>query len=130
MLSVLSFITQEPPGLQAISRAGVHMLNAPMYERKFARAYTQTGTGLGGRQLRAQIARGAREALEQQYWDVLVQTVHSHQQQANLGGDPSPENYVRAFCRVRLFSSGRWDERLEVCIASAQRLHCRRPRRL
>ncbi|KZW02374.1 NIC-domain-containing protein [Exidia glandulosa HHB12029] len=115
MLNVLSYITQEPPGLQAISRAGVHMLNAPMFERKFARAYTQSGAaGVGGRQLRAQIARGAREALEQQYWDVLTQTVHSHQQQANLGGDPSSANYVRAFCTVRLYSSGKWDERLEI----------------
>lgn len=93
------------------------MLNAPMFERKFARSYATQSTGvnnIGARQLRIQIARGAREGLEQQYWDVITQTVHTHQQQANLGGDPSPSNYIRAYCNVRLYSSGQWDDRLEV----------------
>ncbi|EJD55704.1 nucleoporin-interacting protein NIC96 [Auricularia subglabra TFB-10046 SS5] len=122
VLNVLSYITQEPPGLQAISRAGVHMLNTPMFERKFARAYLLSGISGSGKpsmvrdavNLRVQIARGAREALEQQYWDVLVQTIQSHAQQAMLGGDPSPSNYVRAFVTVRMYSAGKWDERLEV----------------
>lgn len=109
ILRVLTDVTAEPPGLPPPSHTGAHLLNAPLFERRFARAYL-------GRSpvLRAQIARGAREALEAQYWDVLTATVHAHPAQAALGGDPSAANYVRAFVAVRLCPGGTWDSRLEL----------------
>lgn len=64
--------------------------------------------------LRRQIARGAREALEEQYWDVLERTVQSRPTEAQLGGDPSVANKVRAFLFVRYYKNGEWEERIEV----------------
>ncbi|KAH7100231.1 nucleoporin-interacting protein NIC96 [Auriculariales sp. MPI-PUGE-AT-0066] len=123
LLDVLQHVTDEPhaPGPQGASRAGVHTLNMPKFERKFAQAYLSSAMA-GGKpsnsrdavKVRVDMARGARESLERQYWDLLVQTVHAHPQQAALGGDPSPTNYVRAFIAVKLYRSGKWDERLEL----------------
>ena len=120
-LDVLQHVTEEPhtPGLSSASRTGVHALNAPIFERKFARAYMSAAApgkliARDALKMRADMARGAREALERQYWDVVVQTCHAHPQQAALGGDPSPSNYVRAFVAVRLYQGGKWDERLEL----------------
>jgi hypothetical protein len=65
--------------------------------------------------LRRQIARGAREALEEQYWDIVERTVQARPVEARLGGDPSIANKVRAFLLVRYYRNGEWEDRIEVC---------------
>lgn len=65
--------------------------------------------------MRRQIARGAREALEEQYWDIVERTVQARPVEARLGGDPSIANKVRAFLLVRYYRNGEWEDRIEVC---------------
>lgn len=67
--------------------------------------------------LRKQIAKGGREALEEQYWDVLERTIQARPMEARLGGDPSIANRVRAFVLVRHYRNGEWEDRIEVSIA-------------
>lgn len=66
--------------------------------------------------MRKQIARGAREALEEQYWDVLDRTLQARPIEARLGGDPSISNKVRAFVLVRHYRNGEWEDRVEACV--------------
>jgi nuclear pore complex protein Nup93 len=68
--------------------------------------------------LRQQIAKGSREALEEQYWDVLERTVQARPSEARLGGDPSISNKVRAFLLVRYYRSGEWEDKIEVSVTS------------
>jgi nuclear pore complex protein Nup93 len=113
---ILSKITGEPPALPPPEHAGAHLLNAPLFERKHARAYLAP-SGAEARDaaaLRTQVARGAREALEEQYWDVLERAVQARPLEAQLGGDPSVANRVRAFVLVRHYHNGEWEDRIEV----------------
>lgn len=113
---VLSKITAEPPALPPIEHAGAHILNTPLFERKFARVYLgkqDTREAVG---LRQQIAKGSREALEEQYWDVVERTVQARPAEARLGGDPSVANKVRAFLLVRYYRNGEWEDRIEVSL--------------
>lgn len=64
--------------------------------------------------LRTQIAKGAREALEEQYWDALQRTLEARAQEAQVGGDPSAGNLVRAFVLLRHWRNGEWEDRIEV----------------
>ncbi|KAH6917714.1 nucleoporin-interacting protein NIC96 [Coprinopsis sp. MPI-PUGE-AT-0042] len=64
--------------------------------------------------LRQQIAKGSREALEEQYWEILEKTVHARPAEARLGGDPSVSNKVRAFVSVRYYRDGEWADRIEL----------------
>lgn len=89
-------------------------MNAQILERKWARVYLGNQETKDAADLRRQIARGAREALEEQYWDVLERTVQSRPTEAQLGGDPSVANKVRAFLFVRYYKNGEWEERIEV----------------
>src|SRR5262245_32696512 len=100
---VLSKITAEPPALPPIEHASAHILNVPLFERKHARAYIGDQESRDAIALRRQIAKGAREALEEQYWDVLERTVQARPMDAQLGGDPSIANKVRAFLLVRYY---------------------------
>ncbi|KAF8876484.1 nucleoporin-interacting protein NIC96 [Infundibulicybe gibba] len=111
---VLSKITGEPPALPPVEHAGAHILNAPLFERKFARAYLGDPESRDAAALRRQIAKGAREALEEQYWDVLERTVQARPAEAQLGGDPSVANKVRAFLFVRYYRNGEWEDRIEL----------------
>lgn len=85
-----------------------------MFERKHARTYLGDPESRDAVSLRKQIARGAREALEEQYWDVLERTVQSRPTEARLGGDPSVHNKVRAFLAVRFYRNGEWQDRIEL----------------
>jgi len=114
---ILSKITSEPPALPPIEHAGAHILNAPLFERKFARTYLGDPESREAAALRRQIAKGAREALEEQYFDILERTVQARPMEARLGGDPSVANRVRAFLLVRYYRNGEWEERIEVCQA-------------
>ncbi|KAJ7019379.1 nucleoporin-interacting protein NIC96 [Mycena alexandri] len=100
---VLSKITAEPPALPPIEHASAHILNAQILERKHARVYLGNPETREAAALRRQIANGAREALEEQYWDVLERTVQSRPNEAQLGGDPSVAN-----------KNGEWEERVEL----------------
>lgn len=111
---ILSKITTEPPALPPVEHAGAHILNAPLFERKYARVYLGDPESREGAALRKQIAKGAREALEEQYWDVLERTLQARPMDARLGGDPSVANRVRAFLLIRHYKSGEWGERIEV----------------
>lgn len=111
---ILAKITGEPPTLPPPEHARAHMLNAPRFERKHARAYLSTPDSRDAQALRVQIARGAREALEEQYLGVIERTVHARPMEAQLGGDPSVANRVRAFVAVRHYRNGEWEDRIEV----------------
>ncbi|KAF5314161.1 hypothetical protein D9611_006965 [Ephemerocybe angulata] len=114
MFHILSKITGEPPALPPIEHAGAHILNTPLFERKFARTYLGDPESRDAVALRQTIARGAREALEEQYWDVLERTVHARPSEARLGGDPSVANKVRAFLLVRYYHGGEWEDKIEL----------------
>lgn len=119
---VLAKITAEPPALPPLEHAGAHILNAPLFERKYARVYLGDPESRDASNLRRQIAKGAREALEEQYWDVLERTVQARPSEARLGGDPSVANKVRAFLFVRYYRNGEWEDRIEVyhfCLSSS-----------
>ncbi|KAJ3515637.1 hypothetical protein NLJ89_g1635 [Agrocybe chaxingu] len=111
---VLAKITSEPPALPPVEHAGAHILNAPMFERKWARVYLGDPESREAIALRRQIAKGAREALEEQYWDILERTIQSRPLEAKLGGDPSISNRIRAFLLVRYYRNGEWEERIEL----------------
>lgn len=111
---ILSKITAEPPALPPIEHAGAHVLNAPLFERKYARVYLGDPESRDAIALRRQIARGAREALEEQYWDIVERTVQARPVEARLGGDPSIANKVRAFLLVRYYRNGEWEDRIEL----------------
>ncbi|CAA7267671.1 unnamed protein product [Cyclocybe aegerita] len=111
---VLAKITSEPPALPPVEHAGAHILNAPMFERKWARVYLGDPESRESIALRRQIAKGAREALEEQYWDILERTIQSRPLEAKLGGDPSISNRIRAFLLVRYYRNGEWEERIEL----------------
>ena len=111
---ILSKITAEPPALPPVEHAGAHILNAPLFERKYARVYLGDPESREAVALRKQIAKGAREALEEQYWDVLERTLQARPMDARLGGDPSVANRVRAFLLIRHYKNGEWGERIEV----------------
>ena len=64
--------------------------------------------------LRKQIVKGAREALEEQYWHVIDRAIHARPNEARLGGDPSVSNKIRAYVFVRHYRSGEWEDRIEV----------------
>ena len=72
---ILAKITEEPPALPPVKYASTHILNAPLFEREFARVYLSSPKSHEAVALRRQIAKGAREALEEQYWDILERTV-------------------------------------------------------
>ena len=113
---VLAKITQEQPYLPPIEHAGAHMLNASLFERKYARVYLGDPESREAAALRRQITKGAREALEEQYWDVLERTLQARPTEARLGGDPSISNKVRAFLLVRYYRNGEWEGRIEVVL--------------
>ncbi|KAF9242364.1 Nup93/Nic96-domain-containing protein [Melanogaster broomeanus] len=99
---VLAKITAEPPALPPVEHAGAHILNAPLFERKYARVYLGDPDSREASALRTQIAKGSREALEDQYWD------------ARLGGDPSVANKIRAYLLMRYYKNGEWEDRIEL----------------
>ena len=111
---ILAKITEEPPALPPVEHASAHILNAPLFERKFARVYLGSPESREASALRRQIAKGAREALEEQYWDILERTIQARPMEAKLGGDPSISNRVRAFLLVRYYRNGEWEDRIEV----------------
>lgn len=111
---VLSKITAEPPALPPLEHASAHILNTPIFERKYARVYLGDPESRDAIELRKQITKGAREALEEQYWDIMERTIQARPTEARLGGDPSVANKVRAFVAVRHYRSGEWEDRIEV----------------
>ncbi len=117
---ILSKITAEPPALPPLEHASAHILNAPLFERKYARVYLGDPESRESVDLRRQIAKGGREALEEQYWDVLERTIQARPMEARLGGDPSIANRVRAFVLVRHYKNGEWEDRIEVSSITAQ----------
>ncbi|EGO19481.1 hypothetical protein SERLADRAFT_453453 [Serpula lacrymans var. lacrymans S7.9] len=111
---ILSKITAEPPALPPVEHAGAHILNAPLFERKYAKVYLGDPESREAISLRNQITKGAREALEDQYWDIVERTVTARPLEARLGGDPSVANKVRAFLLVRYYKNGQWEDRIEL----------------
>jgi nuclear pore complex protein Nup93 len=114
---ILAKIASEPPSLPPTAHATAHILNTPLLERRHARAYLSSPDSRDAVALRTQIARGAREALEEQYTDIIERTVQARPLEARLGGDPSVANRVRAFVLVRHYRNGEWEDRIEVYIS-------------
>jgi hypothetical protein len=96
-----------------VEHAGAHILNAPLFERKYARVYLGDSDSRAAA-LRTQIAKGSREALEDQFWDIIERTIQSRPMEARLGGDPSVANKIRAFLLMRYYKNGQWEDRIEV----------------
>ena len=117
LFHILAKITGEPPGTPPLAHAGAHILNTPLMERRHARAYLGGPASREAVELRKQIASGARAALEEQYLDVLERTLQARPLQAQLGGDPTIANRVRAFLLVRYYRGGEWQDRIEVRLA-------------
>ncbi|KAF4572443.1 Nuclear pore protein [Pleurotus pulmonarius] len=111
---VLAKIAAEPPALPPIEHAGAHILNQSLFERKYARTYLGDPESREASALRKQIAKGAREALEEQYWDIIERTIQARPMEAKLGGDPSIANKVRAFLLVLYYKNGEWEDRIEL----------------
>ena len=111
---VLAKITGEPPALPPVEHAGAHILNAPLFERKYARIYMADLDSREASTLRTQIAKGSREALEDQCWDVIDRSIQSRPMEARLGGDPSVANKIRAYLLMRYYKNGEWEDRIEV----------------
>ncbi|PIL30799.1 transporter [Ganoderma sinense ZZ0214-1] len=111
---VLAKIVGEQPQLPPVSHAGAHILNTPLMERKHARAYLGDPESREAVELRKQIARGARHALEEQYFDVVQRTIQTRATEARLGGDPSVANKIRAYLLVRHYQNGAWEDKIEL----------------
>ncbi|KAH7926212.1 nucleoporin-interacting protein NIC96 [Leucogyrophana mollusca] len=111
---VLSKITAEPPALPPVEHAGAHILNTPLFERKYARVYLGDSESREAAALRNQIAKGSREALEDQYWDIIERSIQARPMEARLGGDPSVTNKIRAFLLMRYYKNGEWEDRIEL----------------
>ncbi|KIM52369.1 hypothetical protein SCLCIDRAFT_1164109 [Scleroderma citrinum Foug A] len=112
--NILVKITGEPPALPPVEHAGAHILNAPLFERKYARVYLGGPESREAAGLRTQIAKGACEALEDQYWEAIERTIQARPMEARLGGDPSVSNKVRAFLGVKYYKNGQWEDRIEI----------------
>lgn len=116
LFHTLTKITAEPASLPPLEHAGAHILNASLFERKYARVYLGDQESKDAAALRRQIAHGAKTALEEQYWDIVERTIQARPQDARLGGDPSVANRVRAFLLLRFYRGGEWEDRIEVCL--------------
>jgi hypothetical protein len=101
-----------------LEHASAHILNTPVLERQYAKAYLGPPDSREAINLRKEIAKGAREALEEQYWDVIESTIQSRPLEARLGGDPSVSNKIRAYLLMRYYQNGEWADRIEVCISN------------
>ncbi|KAL0950483.1 hypothetical protein HGRIS_007295 [Hohenbuehelia grisea] len=111
----LAKITGELPSLPPVEHAGAHILNQPPAERRLARAYLDSNQDARDpAALRRQIAKGARESLEEQYYDVIERTIQARPTEAKLGGDPSIANKIRAFLLVLYYRNGEWEDRIEL----------------
>ncbi|KAI5989751.1 nucleoporin-interacting protein NIC96 [Pisolithus albus] len=111
---ILVKITGEPPALPPVEHAGAHILNTPLFERKYARAYLGDPESREAASLRAQIAKGGREALEDQFWDIIERGIQARAVEARLGGDPSVANKIRAFLGVKYYKNGQWEDHIEI----------------
>lgn len=111
---ILVKITGEPAALPPVEHAGAHILNAPLFERKYARVYLGDPKSREAAALRAQIVKGAREALEDQYWNVVERALQARPMEARLGGDPSVANKIRAFLGISHYQNGQWENHIEV----------------
>ncbi|KAG1838201.1 Nup93/Nic96-domain-containing protein [Suillus subalutaceus] len=102
---VLAKITGEPPALHPVEHAGAHILNAPLFERKYARVYLGDSDSREAAALRTHI---------DQFWDIIERTIQSRPMEARLGGDPSVANKIRAFLLMRYYKNGQWEDRIEL----------------
>ncbi|KAJ3930620.1 MAG: Nup93/Nic96-domain-containing protein [Lentinula lateritia] len=128
MFNVLANITQEPPSLPPLEHASAHILDSPIFKRKYAKAYLTLHTPAIS--LRKQIVSGARQALEEQYHTIIQRTVHSHPFEAQPGGNPSTANLVRAFCAVQVFfliQVGEVSEAFQVLMRVKDAVDTRKP---
>jgi hypothetical protein len=105
-----------------VEHAVTHILNTPVLERQFSKSYLGPMESREAVALRKAIAKGARESLEDQYWDVIERTIQNRPMEARLGGDPSIGNKVRAYLLLRYYQNGEWADRIEVCMLLPKRL--------
>ncbi|KAI4517658.1 NIC-domain-containing protein [Schizophyllum commune Loenen D] len=111
LYDVLAKITAEPSYAVPVEHAGAHILNTAPQERRLARLHLRPDSREAA-DLRKQIARGAREALEEQYWDVLERTLRARR--VPIGGDPSDAHHVAEFVAARYYVNGEWTGGVEL----------------
>ncbi|OAV94325.1 hypothetical protein PTTG_03009 [Puccinia triticina 1-1 BBBD Race 1] len=84
-------------------------------ERKYAKHYLGDPQSLEAKNVRKQLADGAKAHLEQQFITHISMQIAAHPQEAALGGDPSTANKVRAYVDLKFCKNGAWtDKRLEI----------------
>ncbi|KIY66378.1 nucleoporin-interacting protein NIC96 [Cylindrobasidium torrendii FP15055 ss-10] len=111
MFQILAKITAEPAALPSVTQ----IVSQPVFANKYAHTYLRKdSTTPEYVNLRIQIADGARQALEEQYWNVIDQTLQSRAHEARMGGDPSIGNRILSFLRVRYYSGGAWNDRIQL----------------
>ncbi|VDC01189.1 unnamed protein product [Peniophora sp. CBMAI 1063] len=114
-LHILSKIALEPPALPSAEHPGAS--TTPTLLRRHAPSYFSSPHSAPHTALLRQISLGAREALEEQYTQILDRTIFAQPLAARLGGDPSLPNKVRAFLLVRFYKSGEWTSKIELVAA-------------
>ncbi|KAA1064636.1 hypothetical protein PGT21_010162 [Puccinia graminis f. sp. tritici] len=84
-------------------------------ERKYAKHYLGDPQSLEAKNVRKQLADGAKTHLEQQFIAHINMQIAAHPLEATLGGDPSTANKVRAYVDLKFCKNGTWtDKRLEI----------------
>ncbi|KAG0141236.1 hypothetical protein CROQUDRAFT_664119 [Cronartium quercuum f. sp. fusiforme G11] len=84
-------------------------------ERKYAKHYLGDPQSSEARNLKKQLAEGARVHLQQQFLAHINMQIALHPVEANLGGDPSISNKIRAYVELKFRKNGIWtDKRLEL----------------
>ncbi|KAH9444949.1 hypothetical protein MJO29_013096 [Puccinia striiformis f. sp. tritici] len=84
-------------------------------ERKYAKHYLGDPQSLEAKNVKKQLADGAKAHLEQQFITHISMQIAAHPQEAGLGGDPSTANKVRAYVDLKFCKNGAWtDKRLEI----------------
>ncbi|KAH9822442.1 Nup93/Nic96-domain-containing protein [Melampsora americana] len=100
---------------QATELIGGIRLTTVSQERKFAKHYLGDPQSSEAKNLRKQLAEGARVHLQQQFLAHINMQIAMHPVEANLGGDPSISNKIRAYVELKFCKNGVWqDKRLEL----------------
>ncbi|EGG02530.1 uncharacterized protein MELLADRAFT_22892, partial [Melampsora larici-populina 98AG31] len=92
-----------------------HIVQEPNSDLIDQQAYLGDPQSSEAKNLRKQLAEGARVHLQQQFLDHINMQIASHPVEANLGGDPSISNKIRAYVELKFCKNGVWqDKRLEL----------------
>ncbi|KAL8276338.1 hypothetical protein RQP46_011263 [Phenoliferia psychrophenolica] len=91
-------------------------IETPVTQRQFMEAYLVAAPESDSAvRLRSSICEGAREHLQEEFMAHVENTIKAQPLEANLGGDPSFQNKIRAYIDVKYKKHGAWtNPRLEI----------------